>query len=87
MYFIYPGEPDKNICPLIVAEQLGTLASLYPGRIDLRLGRAPGTDQVTAHAIRSDRMQAVYQFPEEVNQIQQYFSPDNRGAKVRGHRG
>lgn len=72
-----------NHSPLIVAEQFGTLASLYPGRIDLGLGRAPGTDQVTAHAIRSDRMQAVYQFPEEVSQIQQYFSPDNRGAKVR----
>ena len=71
-----------NHSPLIVAEQFGTLGSLYPGRIDLGLGRAPGTDQVTAHAIRSDRMHAVYQFPEEVGQIQQYFS-DNRGAKVR----
>ena len=71
-----------NHSPLIVAEQFGTLGSLYPGRIDLGLGRAPGTDQVTAHAIRSDRMQSVYQFPEEVSQIQQYFS-DNRGAKVR----
>ena len=71
-----------NHSPLIVAEQFGTLGSLYPKRIDLGLGRAPGTDQVTAHAIRSDRMQAVYQFPEEVSQIQQYFS-DNRGAKVR----
>lgn len=71
-----------NHSPLIVAEQFGTLGSLYPNRIDLGLGRAPGTDQVTAHAIRSDRMQSVYQFPEEVSQIQQYFS-DNRGAKVR----
>jgi luciferase family oxidoreductase group 1 len=72
-----------NHSPLIVAEQFGTLGSLYPNRIDLGLGRAPGTDQVTAHAIRSDRMQAVYQFPEEISQIQQYFSADNRGAKVR----
>ncbi len=72
-----------NHSPLIVAEQFGTLGSLYPGRIDLGLGRAPGTDQVTAHAIRSDRMQAVYQFPEEVRQIQQYFSPNNRHAQVR----
>lgn len=72
-----------NHSPLIVAEQFGTLGSLYPDRIDLGLGRAPGTDQVTAHAIRSDRMQAVYQFPEEVGQIQQYFSADNRGARVR----
>jgi luciferase family oxidoreductase group 1 len=72
-----------NHSPLIVAEQFGTLGSLFPGRIDLGLGRAPGTDQVTAQAIRSDRMQSVYQFPEEIKQIQQYFSPDNQGAKVR----
>lgn len=72
-----------NHSPLIVAEQFGTLGSLYPGRIDLGLGRAPGTDQVTAHAIRSDRMQAVYKFPEEVSHIQQYFSEENRNSKVR----
>src|SRR5690606_26815125 len=72
-----------NHSPLIVAEQFGTLGSLYPDRIDLGLGRAPGTDQVTAQAIRSDRMQAVYKFPEEINQIQKYFSPENRSAKVR----
>jgi luciferase family oxidoreductase group 1 len=72
-----------NHSPLIVSEQFGTLGSLYPGRIDLGLGRAPGTDQVTAHAIRSDRMQAVYKFPEEVSQIQQYFSASNETAKVR----
>ncbi|CAN5894567.1 LLM class flavin-dependent oxidoreductase [soil metagenome] len=72
-----------NHSPLIVAEQFGTLGSLYPGRIDLGLGRAPGTDQVTAHAIRSDRMHSVYKFPEEVSEIQQYFSLDNRRAKVR----
>lgn len=72
-----------NHSPLIVAEQFGTLGSLYPGRIDLGLGRAPGTDQVTAHAIRQDRMQAVYKFPDEVAQIQQYFSEANKNAKVR----
>ena len=72
-----------NHSPLIVAEQFGTLGNLYPGRIDLGLGRAPGTDQVTAHAIRSDRMQSVFKFPEEVKQIQQYFSTDNKGSKVR----
>lgn len=72
-----------NHSPLIVAEQFGTLGSLYPGRIDLGLGRAPGTDQVTAHAIRSDRMQAVYKFPEEVEQIQRYFSLENMNSKVR----
>lgn len=72
-----------NHSPLIVAEQFGSLGSLYPNRIDLGLGRAPGTDQVTAHAIRSDRMQAVYQFPDEVSRIQQYFSAENSNSKVR----
>lgn len=72
-----------NHSPLIVAEQFGTLGSIYPNRIDLGLGRAPGTDQVTAQAIRSDRMQAVYKFPEEIAQIQQYFSTDNSASKVR----
>ncbi|MFL5729930.1 MAG: LLM class flavin-dependent oxidoreductase [Cytophagaceae bacterium] len=72
-----------NHSPLIVAEQFGTLGSLYPGRIDLGLGRAPGTDQVTAHAIRSDRMKAVYHFADDISQIQTYFSLDNRRSEVR----
>ncbi|CAM4264853.1 LLM class flavin-dependent oxidoreductase [Gillisia limnaea] len=72
-----------NHSPLIVAEQFGTLGSLYPNRIDLGLGRAPGTDQVTAHAIRQDRMQAVYKFPEEIEEIQKYFSSENIQGKVR----
>ncbi len=72
-----------NHSPLVVAEQFGTLAHLYPGRIDLGLGRAPGTDQQTAQAIRSDFMRAAQAFPEEVAKIQQYFSPENKGASVR----
>lgn len=72
-----------NHSPLIVSEQFGTLGSLYPNRIDLGLGRAPGTDQITADAIRSDRMLAVHKFPEEINQIQQYFSAENIHARVR----
>lgn len=72
-----------NHSPLIVAEQFGTLGTLYPNRIDLGLGRAPGTDQLTAHAIRTDRMQAVNNFPGEIAQIQQYFSEDNAWAQVR----
>lgn len=72
-----------NHSPLIVAEQFGTLGALYPNRIDLGLGRAPGTDQRTAHAIRSDRIQAVYAFPDEISKIQQYFSSDNSGSAVR----
>ena len=74
-----------NHSPLIVAEQFGTLGSIYPGRIDLGLGRAPGTDQVTAHAIRSDRMQSVCRFPEEIEKIRQYFSKENSSAKVRAN--
>ncbi|GHC58088.1 LLM class flavin-dependent oxidoreductase [Ulvibacter litoralis] len=74
-----------NHSPLIVAEQFGTLGLLYPNRIDLGLGRAPGTDQETAFAIRSDRMQAQHQFPEEIEKIQQYFSTENSTAKVRAN--
>lgn len=72
-----------NHSPLIVAEQFGTLGTLYPNRIDLGLGRAPGTDQVTAHAIRSDRMKAVHNFPGEIEQIQKYFRDDNEWSEVR----
>jgi luciferase family oxidoreductase group 1 len=72
-----------NHSPLIVAEQFGTLGNLHPDRIDLGLGRAPGTDQVTANAIRSDRMQAAHKFPQEVEQIQKFFSLKNRTSHVR----
>ncbi|RYF97088.1 MAG: LLM class flavin-dependent oxidoreductase [Chitinophagaceae bacterium] len=72
-----------NHSPLIIAEQFGTLAHLYPGRIDLGLGRAPGTDQQTAQAIRSDFMNAAHSFPQEVSSIQNYFSPENKRSKVR----
>jgi luciferase family oxidoreductase group 1 len=72
-----------NHSPLIVAEQFGTLGSLYPNRIDLGLGRAPGTDRETAQAIRSDFMQAAHSFPEELEDIQQYFSMDNVKSKIR----
>ncbi|TDH19962.1 LLM class flavin-dependent oxidoreductase [Segetibacter sp. 3557_3] len=72
-----------NHSPLIVAEQFGTLAHLYPDRIDLGLGRAPGTDQPTAQAIRSDFMIAAQSFPDEVAKIQQYFSLENKRANVR----
>jgi len=73
-----------NHSPLVVSEQFGTLGNLYPNRIDLGLGRAPGTDQETAQAIRSDRMKAVYQFPEEVDKIQHFFSAENK-EKVRSY--
>ncbi len=72
-----------NHSPLIVAEQFGTLASLYPNRIDLGLGRAPGTDRETAQAIRSDFMKAAQSFPDELDKIQTYFSIENSTSKVR----
>lgn len=72
-----------NHSPLIIAEQFGTLAHLYPNRIDLGLGRAPGTDQLTASAIRFDFYQAAQAFPEEVEKIQRYFSLENKTSKVR----
>ena len=72
-----------NHSPLIVAEQFGTLGSLYPNRIDLGLGRAPGTDRETAQAIRSDFMEAAQSFPTEIEKIQTYFSTENEDAKVR----
>lgn len=72
-----------NHSPLIIAEQFGTLGSLYPNRIDLGLGRAPGTDRETAQAIRSDFMQAAHSFPNELEKIQQYFSLENASSKVR----
>jgi luciferase family oxidoreductase group 1 len=72
-----------NHSPLIVAEQFGTLGWLYPNRIDLGLGRAPGTDQATATAIRSDQRNAAFTFPENIGEIQKYFSKENKTAKVR----
>ncbi|AMP97252.1 Luciferase-like monooxygenase [Pedobacter cryoconitis] len=72
-----------NHSPLIVAEQFGTLASLYPGRIDLGLGRAPGTDQTTAMAIRGERFNAVHDFPQDIIKLQTFFSADNANSRVR----
>jgi len=72
-----------NHSPLVVAEQFGTLASLYPNRIDLGLGRAPGTDQVTAQALRGDRFNAAHDFPQDIIKLQTYFSDDNSDSTVR----
>ncbi|KEQ29004.1 hypothetical protein N180_13925 [Pedobacter antarcticus 4BY] len=72
-----------NHSPLIIAEQFGTLAHLYPNRIDLGVGRAPGTDTVTAQAIRSDFMKAAQSFPAEIEKIENYFSLANKSAQVR----
>jgi luciferase family oxidoreductase group 1 len=72
-----------NHSPLAVAEQFGTLESLFPGRIDLGLGRAPGTDQLTAMALRGERFDTANDFPQNILKLQQYFSVENSDAKVR----
>jgi luciferase family oxidoreductase group 1 len=72
-----------NHAPLVIAEQFGTLASLYPGRIELGLGRAPGTDQITAQALRRDLQGSDDQFAQDVQELQQYFAPDQAGQRVR----
>ncbi|WP_077621810.1 LLM class flavin-dependent oxidoreductase [Sediminibacillus massiliensis] len=64
-----------NHAPLVIAEQFGTLESLFPGRIDLGLGRAPGTDQLTAHALRRDRRSDGQDFPEQLEELRSYFDP------------
>lgn len=76
-----------NHTPLAVAEQFGTLDILYPDRIDLGLGRAPGTDQLTAAALRRNNLSTTYHFPEDVRALQQYFSKENSNAKVRAFPG
>lgn len=72
-----------NHSPLVIAEQFGTLAELYPGRIDLGLGRAPGTDQLTAHALRRSLSGDVNQFPNDVLELMAYFRPAEPGQRVR----
>lgn len=62
-----------NHAPLVVAEQFGTLATLYPDRVELGLGRAPGTDQLTMRALRRGRQETEDQFPQDVMEILQYF--------------
>ncbi len=72
-----------NHAPLMVAEQFGTLASLYPGRIDLGLGRAPGTDQLTARALRRHLSGGADTFPQDVVELLHYFEPVKPGQAVR----
>jgi luciferase family oxidoreductase group 1 len=71
-----------NHAPLVIAEQFGTLEALYPGRIDLGLGRAPGSDQRTAPALRRD-LQAGDRFPEEVRELQAYLRGEATATGVR----
>ncbi|MFV0605546.1 MAG: LLM class flavin-dependent oxidoreductase [Niabella sp.] len=76
-----------NHSPLVIAEHYGTLASLFPGRIDLGLGRAPGTDQLTAAALNPNFFYNAQHFPENVHKLQTYFSTDNQNAAVRAFPG
>ncbi|SNS53455.1 LLM class flavin-dependent oxidoreductase [Pseudomonas segetis] len=71
-----------NHAPLVIAEQFGTLATLYPGRIDLGLGRAPGADQYTAHALRRDRSGSADDFPRDVEELQRYLGPRTPNQRV-----
>jgi luciferase family oxidoreductase group 1 len=71
-----------NHAPLLIAEQFGTLAALHPGRIDLGLGRAPGSDQIAARAMRRNLAGDVDQFPQDVIELMGYFLPAQRGQPL-----
>ena len=72
-----------NHAPLVIAEQFGTLQSLYPGRIDLGLGRAPGTDMLTARALRRELKDSDVQFPHDVQELLAYFEDAQPGQRIR----
>ncbi|WP_095152833.1 LLM class flavin-dependent oxidoreductase [Pseudomonas sp. Irchel s3b5] len=71
-----------NHAPLVIAEQFGTLESLYPGRIDLGLGRAPGSDQMTARALRRERSGSADDFPEDVAELVRYLGPRTPDQRI-----
>ena len=71
-----------NHAPLMIAEQFGTLASLYPDRIDLGLGRAPGTDQLTMQALRRSLSQEVGDFPRDVTELQHFLKEPDAAQKI-----
>jgi luciferase family oxidoreductase group 1 len=71
-----------NHSPLVIAEQFGTLESLFPGRIELGLGRAPGSDQITARALRRNLASDSDEFPHDVVELMDYFSSDQKQAVV-----
>ncbi|MBT2686627.1 LLM class flavin-dependent oxidoreductase [Bacillus sp. ISL-47] len=76
-----------NHAPLVVAEQFGTMATIYPDRVDLGLGRAPGTDMMTASALRRSKNDSVYTFPEDVQQLLTYFGPLEGQSYVKAYPG
>jgi len=71
-----------NHAPLLIAEQFGTLAALHPGRVELGLGRAPGSDQITARAVRRALLGTEESFPQEVVELMGYFQPAEPGQAV-----
>ncbi|CAH0319542.1 LLM class flavin-dependent oxidoreductase [Peribacillus simplex] len=76
-----------NHSPLVVAEQFGTMATIYPNRLDLGLGRAPGTDMMTASALRRSQKDSVYTFPNDVNSLLTYFGPEEKQGYVKAYPG
>ena len=71
-----------NHSPLVIAEQFGTLATLYPDRVDLGLGRAPGTDMATARALRRNLHSDVDNYPEDIRELQHYLAPPQQGQSI-----
>lgn len=76
-----------NHSPLVVAEQFGTMATIYPNRVELGLGRAPGTDMMTASALRRSKHDPVYTFPEDVKALLTYFGPEEHQGYVKAYPG
>lgn len=76
-----------NHSPLVVAEQFGTMATMYPNRVELGLGRAPGTDMKTASALRRSKADPVYTFPDDVKALLTYFGPEIQQGFVKAHPG
>jgi luciferase family oxidoreductase group 1 len=76
-----------NHSPLVVAEQFGTMAAIYPNRLDLGLGRAPGTDMKTAGALRRSQNDSVYTFPDDVNALLTFFGPEEHQGFVKAYPG
>lgn len=74
-----------NHSPLSVAEQFGTMETMYPNRLDLGLGRAPGTDMVTAMALRRANYDTVYTFPQDVQELLTYFGPEEEQGEVKAY--
>ena len=76
-----------NHSPLVVAEQFGTMATIYPNRLNLGLGRAPGTDMMTASALRRSQRDSVYTFPSDVQDLLTYLGPEENQSYVRAYPG